>query len=157
MTIAEIYEEYERALRRYALSLVRDPDRADDLVQQTFVRAITHLDLVEGFDRQRLCAWLRRVLKNLFLDGQRRLRRQEILIEKLADGAVYAVDPSSDIGLQDLTARAPVRYRQILVKRYVLGWSSAEIARDSGVPAATIRSRPEPGSRTVPRHAFSRP
>jgi len=42
MTFADLYNEFEDKLRRYAMSLVRDPDRADDLVQETFIRAMAH-------------------------------------------------------------------------------------------------------------------
>ena len=43
MSFAELFEEFEDPLRRYAMSLVRNRDWADDLVQETFIRAWSHL------------------------------------------------------------------------------------------------------------------
>ncbi len=47
MTLADLYDEFEGWLRRYALRLAWEPDRADDLVQETFIRAMAHLPLLE--------------------------------------------------------------------------------------------------------------
>ena len=46
-SIAQLYEEYEDALIRYALRLTHDRDWAEDLVQDTFVRAMGHLELLK--------------------------------------------------------------------------------------------------------------
>ena len=59
-------------LRRFALSLSRKPDLADDLVQITVERAIAGQ---AGFDRQaRLEPWLFRIMRNAWIDMTRRQR-----------------------------------------------------------------------------------
>lgn len=55
------------ALRRYALSLTHDPDRAEDLVQDTFLRALAKRHLFR--DGTELAAWLIHMLRNLLVSG----------------------------------------------------------------------------------------
>ena len=77
MTLEDLYQQYEAELRRYAARLTRDPDQADDLVQDTYLRVVKHLPLLELLEPYLRRAWLRRTLKNLFLDQESRRRRQE--------------------------------------------------------------------------------
>ena len=74
--LAALFEAYADRIYRLALSLLRDPSAAEDIVQETFVSAITHLDRFEG--RSSLGTWLYRVGYNASLDWLRR-RRDEPL------------------------------------------------------------------------------
>lgn len=141
MTFDDLYEAFEARLRRYAVSLVQDPDRADDLVQETFIRAMAHLPLLEQLNHHQRRAWLCRVLKNLFIDEQRARRREQDLVEQLSREARFAAVPSSEVISLELFKLVPERYREVLYQRYVLGMTSTEIGQELGVPAATVRSR----------------
>ena len=68
MTIDGLYEEHEESLQRQALRLTRDTGAAEDLVQETFVRALGHRLLLAQLNRHQRLAWLRQTLKRLFLD-----------------------------------------------------------------------------------------
>ena len=142
LTVADLYQEFENRLRRYAISLTRDSSRADDLVQETFIRAMAHLELLQRLNRYQRQAWLYRVLKNLFLDQQRARQREQMLAEQLVQLAltddVAGASMMLAYGLFDLV---PERYRELLRQRYVLGMTSEEIGRELGIPAATVRSR----------------
>lgn len=141
MTIGDLYEEFEGRLRRYAMSLAHDSDRADDLVQETLIRAMAHLELLaqlKGYQRR---AWLYKVLKNLFIDEQRARQRQQALMAQLIvenQELSYFAPQMMSPGVFELV---PARYRELLYQRYVLGMNSTEIGRELGIPAATIRSR----------------
>jgi hypothetical protein len=74
MVLSELYADSREPLWRYALRLTRDPDRAEDLVPETFMRAMTHVILLSEIGAGQRRAWLYRVLKNLFLDGEQTLR-----------------------------------------------------------------------------------
>jgi RNA polymerase sigma-70 factor (ECF subfamily) len=146
LTFADLYGDYAGRLRGYALSLARDSDRADDLVQETFIRASVYFGLLaqlNGYQRQ---AWLNRVLKNLFLDEMRTRRRQEALATRLAVGnqaaAIAARSAYSDIQLvEELLEGAPDHYQEILRQHYFEGLTSEQIGGSLGIPAATVRSR----------------
>jgi RNA polymerase sigma-70 factor (ECF subfamily) len=138
ITIAEIYSVNAPELRRFALSLARDADRADDLVSDTLLRAMAHLALLGQLNPYQRRAWLYRTLKNRFIDEQRSRQREQALFEQMTlldDGPVAYVLPP------DLLAQAPEQYRELLEMRFLFGMTSEEISQKLGIPAATVRSR----------------
>jgi RNA polymerase sigma-70 factor (ECF subfamily) len=141
MTLTDLYEEYEVPLRRYARRLTRDPHRADDLVQETFIRAMGHLDLLGLLEPYQRRAWLYRTLKNLFLDGESARHRQDALIEQMAQDIPVAGYLPQEVILPNPFDLVPAKYRDLVEKRYVLGMTSQEIGEELGIPAATVRSR----------------
>jgi RNA polymerase sigma-70 factor (ECF subfamily) len=141
MTLADLYEEYDAALWRYARTLAQDGDRADDLVQETFIRAMGHLGLLALLKPYQRRAWLYRTLKNLFLDEQRSYRRQERLVEQLGQEMPVEEFIPQEVTLTDPLRLVPERFRELVEKRYLRGMNSQEIAEELGIPAATVRSR----------------
>jgi len=141
MTIADLYQEFEGKLRRYAMGLAQNADRADDLVQETFIRAWSHLALLELLNPYQRRSWLYQVLKNLFLDQQRASQRAQALVEQITREAQSAESLAPEVWSPGLLQLVPERYHRVLHQRYVLGMTSEEIARELGVPAATVRSR----------------
>ena len=121
LNVADLYEEYQDRLTRYAISLSRSLDRADDLVQETFVRALTHSGDLLSMNRYQQEAWLKRVLRNRFFDEERTRRRKQQLVQRLTshmrrqDGG--PVLPDFD-AVMDLV---PLEHRDIFEKRYRLG------------------------------------
>lgn len=141
MSVDDIYDEFESRLRRFAMSLSHDADVADDLVQETFIRALPHIHMLDGLSPHRLRSWLFRVLKNIFVDDWRTRRRQAALVERLASDAEESTDQIASALTLDALDRVPARDRELLEQRYVLGLNSREIADALGVPPATVRSR----------------
>ena len=127
--------------------MVHDVHKADDLVQETFLRSIGHIMLLEQLNDYQRQAWLYRTLKNLVLDEQYARQREQILVDQLAQQAKMIQDvqvdsnPMLDILTQDILDQVPKNYRELLYKHYVLGLNSQEIACELGIPAATVRSR----------------
>jgi RNA polymerase sigma-70 factor (ECF subfamily) len=138
LTIADLYVEYQSGLSRYAGSLARDTDRANDLVSETFLQAMAHLPLLEQLNTYQRKSWLFRVLKNRFIDQRRAERRSQTMVEQLA--WMNAMATPAALG-QDVLAQVPAQYRQVLHLHYVLEMTSEEIGLKLGVPAATVRSR----------------
>jgi len=141
MTLADLYEEYEEKLHGYALKLTRDPHAADDLVQETFIRVLGHLPLLEQLESYQRRSWLHQTLKNLFLDRQRSRQRETALIERFAQESESYAEPDEGPLETDLLSLASEQHRELLEKRYILGMTSREIGEELGIPAATIRSR----------------
>ena len=141
LTIQDLYELFEDKLHRYAVNLARDHDRADDLVQETLIRAMGNLVLLQQLKPYQRQAWMYRVLKNLFIDGERRRQRQEALYEHLAWEAELDTAPASTMLAREMIDLVPERYRDVLHRRYLLGQTSEEISNAYGIPAPTVRSR----------------
>ena len=147
MTLTDLHEASNEKLYRYAIRLTHDQDTADDLVQETFIRALDHLDLLAQLREGQRMAWLNRVLKNLFIDLRRTQQRQQRLMQQMAQQAQLAQrthsysHPMMRLLLEDVLYQIPERYRELLYNHYVLGMTSQEIADKLGIPAATVRSR----------------
>ena len=140
--IADLYTTEREALLRYAESLTRDRSRAEDLVQEAFVRAMSHLDRLRELTRGQQRGWLYRVVKNRFIDGVRRAERWRPVASALRRAAAQTADPVlADVRLWELLDRVPETYREVLHDRFVLGMTGAEIGEKLGIPAATVRSR----------------
>ena len=65
----EIYKKYCAVLKKYVVSLCRDPDTADDIVSETFYRAIKNID---SFDGASLFGWLCTIAKNIYFNHLKR-------------------------------------------------------------------------------------
>jgi RNA polymerase sigma-70 factor (ECF subfamily) len=141
LTISTLFDQFEAPLYRYATGLARDPDRADDLVQETLIRAMAHLALLGQLSHYQRRAWLFRVLRNVFLDQQRaRQRRQNLLAQLIHEAeTVSRFEPIP--ALYEILEIIPEQYREVLERRYLWGMTSEEIGRELEIPAATVRSR----------------
>jgi len=132
-------------LRRYARSLSFDVWTADDLVQMTLERALTHW---HQFDQRRdLVVWLLSIAHNAFLDLRR--REQRIAVVDPEQLEVYQdridSDPGADVGLRlDLVAALAAlspEQREPLLMVSIEQLSYAECAEALGIPLGTVMSR----------------
>jgi RNA polymerase sigma-70 factor (ECF subfamily) len=127
------------ALRRYARALTRDAEAADDLVQDTLVRALRSEHLFHGGDVR---AWLYTILTNLNRNRLRSLSRRPSLAPLGDNDAVEMAGPET--GSRDI-ARALdglVEDQRIALLLVVLeGLTYREVAEVQGVPIGTVMSR----------------
>lgn len=132
-------------LRRYARTLVFDADRADDLVQVSLERGLTHW---HQYDQRRdMGVWLLSIAHNAHLDQVRRDRRMSWLepgdLQDLQDRG--GGDAGTDVGLRmDLVAalaRLSAEQRESLLLVCVEQLSYAEVAEVMQVPLGTVMSR----------------
>ena len=86
MDIERMYREYFTPVYRYTLSLVRDPDLAEEITQETFFKALQSLDRFQG--KSNLKSWLCAIAKNQWLSEQRKKNVQPV------DEATSLADPS---------------------------------------------------------------
>jgi RNA polymerase sigma-70 factor (ECF subfamily) len=126
------------ALRRYARALTRDTETADDIVQDTLVRALRSEHLFYGGDVR---AWLYTILTNLNRNRLRTLSRRPTLISIKDSDATMA---ASDTGSRDI-ARAlddlAEDQRSALLLVVLEGLTYREVADVQGVPIGTVMSR----------------
>jgi RNA polymerase sigma-70 factor, ECF subfamily len=131
-------------LKRYAVALTRDQDRADDLVHDTMVRALGKEHLWEaGTD---LRAWLFTILHNLRVNDVRRGLREgtAVDIQNVPEAIVARTDPSASRTLFELDramGQLVEEQRQVILLIGLEGMSYEDAAAVVGVPVGTIRSR----------------
>jgi RNA polymerase sigma-70 factor (ECF subfamily) len=137
-------------LLRVALTLTRRPADAEDLVQDTLLRAFKG---IENFDGAHPRAWLLTIMRNAQINRVRR-RRPELLddqdaaFDRLADEGRGAETPEAlvvgetfDAVVSDALAALPDRYLQVVTLVDIDGLSYAEAAEALGLPAGTVMSR----------------
>jgi RNA polymerase sigma-70 factor (ECF subfamily) len=128
--------------------LVRDPHDAEDVLQETCVRALRGLDGYRGGEAK---SWLLTIVRNLCHDCLRRNRSgrmtlvQDEQIEQMESGSMsplQQLEKSSDAQqLRRAIDKLPVDYRETLVLREFEGLSYKEISQIAGVPMGTVMSR----------------
>jgi RNA polymerase sigma-70 factor, ECF subfamily len=144
----ELVLRYEGRLLRLILQFIRDEDLAEDLAQETFVRAYRRFDQFDP--SRRFGPWLFRIGVNLTLDHLRRRKRRgwwslfsEANSERSPDPE--SADPREHLDLsqevQHVLEQLPETYRTVLVMRDLENFSTSEIAAILNRKEATIRWR----------------
>ena len=116
-----------------------DPGSADDLTQETYLRAVTAILRFRGDSSAR--TWLLTIARRVCADAiRRRTRRRRALLRRGTDPEVVA-PPTGTVELQALMAGLSLDRRAAFTLTQVLGLSYEEAAEVIGCPVGTIRSR----------------
>jgi RNA polymerase sigma-70 factor, ECF subfamily len=150
-----LYAEHVPALLRLATSLTGgDRGRAEDLVQETMLRAWTHRDSLDIQPRSRR-GWLTVVARRLAVDAHRARRARPPEAEMHEDLGLIdsrGVDAGIDeVDLRAAIAALPGAQRQVLTEVYYRDRSVAETARILQIPPGTVQSRTFYGLRALRR------
>jgi RNA polymerase sigma-70 factor, ECF subfamily len=147
--VRELYAVHGRPLLGYVLSLVDgDRQRAEDVVQETLLRAWRH---PEALDDQRgsTRSWLFTIARNLVIDAVRaRTARPAEVSDAVLHGIPAAGSVETEIeraalgwAVADALGELPEHHRAVLTQTYFLGRSVAEASAALRVPAGTVKSR----------------
>jgi len=141
-------EEQSRALRNYAYHLTQNPEDANDLLQETFLKALNNKDKFE--DNTNLKGWLYTIMKNTFINNYRRLMKRNTFTDttenefylnslnnsegNLGESKLMLDDMNKAIdGLpKDLQNSFMMNFR---------GYKYQEIADHYGIPIGTVKTR----------------
>jgi RNA polymerase sigma-70 factor, ECF subfamily len=143
-TIEQLYHDHHKPIRRYLYRLVRDREAAEDLCQETFIKALRHWHTLDTATAAK--GWLYRIAANTALDYLR--RRRCVAIAPLADEheasmCVPAVETQFDdaepiwLALNHL----PQHYHVPLLLQIWAGYSLNDIAAALGCNVTTIKTR----------------
>ena len=135
------------ALRAFALSLTRNGAAADDLVQDTIVKAWTNIEKFQAGTNMR--AWLFTILRNTFYSGRRKAKREVPDVDGVFTAGL-AEKPNHDGRLQLTDFRKafeqlPDEQREALILVGAQGFSYEEAAAMCGCAIGTIKSRANRG------------
>jgi RNA polymerase sigma-70 factor (ECF subfamily) len=138
-----LYDEHAPALWRYVVWLTGDRYFAEDVVQETLVRAWRRPQVLDQSE-QSARSWLFTVARNLVIDDRRSAHsRHEITSDRPPERATGdGTDALLDSWLvADALSALSVEHRAVVVHSYYRGESMAEIARALDIPEGTVKSR----------------
>jgi len=139
-----LVERYQRAVYALARRMLRDHDQADEVAQETFVRAYSSLRRYDG--RYRFYTWIVTIATNLCYDALKERKRSQPL--ELTEEPASDCDPLEDAAGSDSCARIraeidhlPPEQRQVLLLRVDRDLSYQEISRALKIPVGSVMSR----------------
>ena len=140
-----LYDKHVAAIYRYVYYRVRDDAEAEDLTSDVFMRALKAIPRYEP--RQAFLAWLYRIARNAVIDRARRGNRQVSFEDALQHpDADRVVDPTAELlahsdsqVLRGALAKLTPLQQEVVVLRFLEGFSTEEIARIVGKRAGTVR------------------
>lgn len=138
ITFSQGIEACVPALRRYARALTRNPDAADDLVQDTLLRALRSEHLFHGGTMR---AWLFTILVNLNRNRLRSLARHPVAMSLEEEDTTGSEAREGGRDIERAVASLGADQRDALLLVVLEGFSYREVADIQGVPIGTVMSR----------------
>jgi RNA polymerase sigma-70 factor (ECF subfamily) len=137
----------ESNLQRFAMSLTSDRERANDLLQETYLKALLYKDKFEAFTN--LKAWTFTIMKNTFINNYRRSKRENVTVDVSRD--LYHLnnlregmsDPDMHYSTKEINkaiAKLEDEFR-IPFEMHNQGYKYKEIADELGLKIGTVKSR----------------
>jgi RNA polymerase sigma factor (sigma-70 family) len=148
--LAQLYDRYGRLAYSVALRVLGDPGRAEDAVQEAFLRIWNH---AASFDESRgsLRTWLLTAVRNRAIDylrGRGAHERQELELQPALAEVGPRSDPWREVSLSlertavhEAMSSLPAEQRQAVELAYFAGYTQREIADMTSVPLSTVKGR----------------
>jgi RNA polymerase sigma-70 factor (ECF subfamily) len=146
-----LHDEHAQAVWRYVVHLTGDRALAEDIVQETLLRAWRHPAVLDQSE-QSARAWLFTVARNLVIDGKRSARALHEVVtdevpEERSTDATDAILESWIVA--DALSSLSVEHRAVIVHAHFAGRTVAEIAAELQIPEGTVKSRLHYGMRAL--------
>lgn len=145
VAMTAFYHQYRRALYVAIWRIVRQPELAQDVLQECLVKvwtAIASYDASKG----RLFTWVLRIGSNLAIDALRRQRNQAGRQDPLGDEgnaqwAAPATFRPEHIGVREWLTLLPPRDQELMNLLYLQGYTQVEVAKALHLPLGTVKTR----------------
>ena len=145
---------HQAKVYNYILQMVKDRNLADDIFQETFVKAITTIKQGRYAEAGKFSAWVCRIARNLIIDNFRQekveatvstddsnfdvLNRKDLSEDTIED---MLIDSQIQADVRRIVKKLPESQREVLIMRYYKGLSFKEIADITGVSINTALGR----------------
>lgn len=152
--ISQLIDRHTHRVRDYIRMMVKDNDVADDILQETFIKAVRVIDEGRYADTGKFLSWILRIAHNQVIDHFRSQKNAKTVSEsdagynmlgtlRFAERTVEDVMISSQIeeDVRRLIERLPAEQREVVMMRYYSGLSFQEIADQTDVSINTALGR----------------
>ena len=137
--VEKLYEQFYQELVNWCRNMTGNQHTAEELVQEAFLRAMLHEDLLISMQMQQCRSWLYRTIKNLYVDRIRH-NSKEAIVEEFPQQQVISED-MENVEWEDLLAALPDMEGVIFAMRYLEGYNSGQIGKILNLPPGTVRSK----------------
>lgn len=148
--LGALFERYADRIYRLAVGLLHEPAEAEDVVQESFVKALTNLDRFEG--RSGIGTWLYRVAYNAAMDRLRRRGREPVtesddmpsphsMVDWSSTPEALLLDNEARAALDAATDTLSASLRAVFILRDVEGLSTLETAEALGISESAAKVR----------------
>lgn len=131
-----LVEQYERVLQAYLLGRLGDRERAEEVAQETFVRAYFNLDRLEK--ESSFCAWLMGIAKRVVKEQIKARQKERRLAKEWMAGNAENDGLAPAYPVEKAIAELPDPFREVVLLRYYGGQSSRQIAVNLKKPIGTV-------------------
>lgn len=140
----EIYTLYSRSMYNVALRLVKDRDEAEDVLQDAFISAFSHLTSFHG--NASFGAWLKRIVINKSINHLKKKRTEPLsdevdIVDQETDFTDYELDQLSVQRIKSALMELPEGYRTVLSLYLLEGYDHQEIAGILDISVGTSKSQ----------------
>ncbi|SDZ38130.1 RNA polymerase sigma-70 factor, ECF subfamily [Saccharopolyspora shandongensis] len=144
--VNQLYGDYFAALQLYVSRIISDPYQAEDIVQETMVRAWRHADALSRPELGSAWGWLKKVARNIAIDKIRARRARPDEVEESAGVGVGILGDHSDDVLTSMSVANVLlelipEHRSVLYEVYFADRTAAGAADVLGIPVGTVKSR----------------
>lgn len=137
----EIYLRHYPELVRYAASVCKNVQQAEDVAQEVFLKALKNAHIFEDLSDAQQRAWLYRALKNYMIDCFRRAKLESEYLDTIPEEAAYDDTRIQETENQLLLAMLTPEDRALFHLRYEEGYNASELSEMLGMPPGTVRAR----------------
>lgn len=138
MELYQVYENNHHDFLRFAVSLTRDREAGQDLVQTAYVKALEQDELFEWMNQHQIKGWFFTVIKRLYIDDYRKEKKGRNLMSQMEADA-YIPSFVSALCTNDCLEHLPPPLDSI-ARLKMEGFTSQEIGQQLDLPASTVRN-----------------
>jgi len=142
--VSDLYDAYSGALYGVVLKVVQTPELAEQVLQDTFLKAWRNAASYDA-SKGRLFTWLLNIARNTAIDATRTAHFQRRNQEQPLDTLVHepggaAINPDH-VGLRDLVDNLDEKHRSLIELVYFRGYTQEETSEATGIPLGTVKTR----------------
>lgn len=148
MNITQLWETYNQDIKRFVFSKVKDEQLANDLLQETFIKAYSKLDTV--VDEKKVKSWLFSIARNATLDYFRKSNKTVPLNAFDIKDEFWEEQPHSPQDcLPGIIKNLPKKYRDPLFLADIKGVKQTDVAKRLNLPVPTVKSQIQRGRKLI--------
>lgn len=143
MITEELYQLYQKELVSWCRRMTGNYEVSEDLVQEAFMRAMLHEDVLQGLTVSQQRAWLYRTVKNLYVDKIRHIKKETIMEDVPEQDLESGMSETEFSALEwrELIEKLPGMEGVLFCLRYLEGYNSSQLGELFSLPSGTVRAK----------------